>query len=62
MVKDGDQLVTGVGSTEIWAQWSINEIQEAQNSDPGISCVVHHLNTTKEQPTASEDWVTDGEL
>ncbi len=62
MTNDDDRLVTGVGATEIYAQWSIDELREAQDSYSGISRVVHHLSTTKEQPTASEDWITDGEL
>ena len=62
MINDDDQLAAGIGATEILPQWSLDELREAQGTDHGIGRVIHHLATTKEQPEASGDWTTDGEL
>jgi transposase InsO family protein len=61
-MNDDDQLAAGIGATEILPQWSLDKLREAQGTDHGIGRVIHHLSTTKEQPEASGDWRTDGEL
>ena len=61
-VTDDDQLVVGVGVTEISAQWSFSELQHAQRSVRGIGRVICQLATEKAQPEAHEDWGADGEL
>ena len=61
-MNDDDQLAAGIGATEILPQWSLDELREAQGADHGIGRVIQHLATMKEQPEASGDWTTDGEL
>jgi hypothetical protein len=61
-MNDDDQLAARIGATEILPQWSLDKLREAQGTDHGIGRVIHYLSTTKEQPEASGDWRTDGEL